>query len=154
MLNEPLHGWGFDPVSPAKLSLPIMPNSLRLTARRHRRTKAVSGFTLIELLIVIAIIMILAAVAIPQYSAYKSKSVDATMHSDLKNATLAMESYYTTHYSYPPSIAVLTASGYISSPGVGISITLLTANSYSITAAASGGTQPSFTLDSVTGAIN
>lgn len=131
-----------------------MPNSLRLTARRHRRTKAVSGFTLIELLIVIAIIMILAAVAIPQYSAYKSKSVDATMHSDLKNATLAMESYYASYHSYPASVATLTASGFMASPSVGMTISLLTPTSYTITAAASGGTQASYTLSSVTGQIN
>ena len=134
--------------------LPIMPNSLHLTARRHRRTKAVRGFTLIELLVVVGIISILAAVAVPQYSAYRARAVDAMMHTDLKNATLAMESYYASNHSYPASITVLTGSGFRFSPGVGMTVTLLTATSYTISAAASGGTQASYTLNSVTGLIN
>ena len=102
----------------------------------------------------VGIISILAAVAVPQYSAYRARAVDAMMHTDLKNATLAMESYYASYHSYPASVATLTASGYISSPGVGMTISLLTPTSYTITAAAPGGTQASFTLDSVTGVIN
>lgn len=138
----------------SRLLLPVMANSKILNARRWRRTKAVHGFSLIELLVVIAIIAILAAVAVPQFFAYKARSVDAVMHSDLKNAALAMESYYATYHSYPGSTAVLNTSGFASSPGVGLTITLPTATSYTITAAASGGTQASFTLSSVTGVIN
>ena len=137
-----------------EIASPVPANSLNLASRRWRRTIAARGYSLIELLVVIAIISILAAVAVPQFIAYKAKSVDAVMHSDLKNAALAAESYYALYQSYPPSIAVLTASGYVSSPGVGITITILTPTSYTVTALASGGTQPSFTLDSVTGVIH
>ncbi len=52
------------------------------------------GFTLIELLIVVVIIGILAAVAIPKFSSTKGKAYIATMKSDLKNFASAQESYY------------------------------------------------------------
>jgi prepilin-type N-terminal cleavage/methylation domain-containing protein len=58
------------------------------------------GFTLIELLVVVAIIGILAAIAIPQYSQYRSESYCARVMSDAKNAFIAMEAYYTHNLTY------------------------------------------------------
>ena len=63
--------------------------------------KSNKGFTLIELLIVVAIIGILAAIAIPQFSAYRQKAYNSAALSDLKNAKTTLESYYADNQHYP-----------------------------------------------------
>ena len=59
------------------------------------------GFTLIELLIVVAIIGILAAIAIPQFSAYRVKAFNSSAESDLRNLKTALEASFTDTQSYP-----------------------------------------------------
>ena len=70
-----------------------------------RNTK---GFTLIELLIVVVIIGILAAIAIPQFASTKEKAFDAAAKSDLRNLMTAEEAYFSDFQGYT---GVTVASG-------------------------------------------
>ncbi len=62
-----------------------------------------NGFTLVELLIVTVIIGVIAAIAIPKFTAAKQKAYDATVVSDINRAKLAAESYYADNLNYPAS---------------------------------------------------
>jgi type IV pilus assembly protein PilA len=59
------------------------------------------GFTLIELLIVVAIIGILAAIAIPQFNAFRHRAYNASAVSDLRAFRTVMESYFHSYAFYP-----------------------------------------------------
>jgi len=112
------------------------------------------GFTLVEILVVIAVIGILAAIAIPQFMTYKREAIDAEMKSDLRNASVAIESYYAKQSVLPASLAETSGYGFHPSDGVTVSLTVVSSTAYTLNAAKAGGTQPSFTYDSNTGSIH
>ena len=91
------------------------------------------GFTLIELLIVVVIIGILAAIAVPKFSSTREKAYVSAMKTDLKNLQTQQEIYYADNsYTYTTALAALEAT-----PSDGVTVTIGAANNTGWSATAS-----------------
>ncbi len=74
---------------------------------------AVRAFTLIELLIVVAIIAILAAIAVPNFLEAQTRSKVSRAKSDMRSVATGLESYHVDHTRYPPAHASTSTDRYI-----------------------------------------
>jgi len=70
------------------------------TTPRPKWSAPQAGFTLIELLIVVAIIGVLAAIAIPQFTAYRARGFNARVQMDMRSAATAQEAYFVANDAY------------------------------------------------------
>lgn len=99
------------------------------------KTTEQSGFTLIELLIVVVIIGILAAIAIPKFTSAREKAFVSASKTDLRNLANLQELYYNDNYTYTSD---LNAVGFTASEGVTITVAEADNLGWSATAAHSG----------------
>ena len=118
------------------------------------RLRNESGFTLIELLVVVAIIGILAAIAIPQFAAYRKRGYEATLKSDLRNAATGQEAYFAQVQTYlTGGLSSGTPPGYNKSADISGMNAAVVGNTFLLTATHQNCTGITWTFDSATGVV-
>jgi type IV pilus assembly protein PilA len=100
------------------------------TSRSSAKAKH-QGFTLIELLIVVVIIGVLAAIAIPKFGNTKEKALVAAMKSDLRNVAGTQEAHWNQNQTYYAGVIPDPAFKFVPSPGVTVTIINSTAAGWS-----------------------
>jgi type IV pilus assembly protein PilA len=111
-------------------------------AFREKMEESDEGFTLIELLVVVIIIGILAAIAIPTFLNQRVRGWEAAAQSELRNAAIAQESWFTGNSTYTQTEANLVTEGFNSSANVTLTLTTGDTTEYCMSAVHTSGGRP------------